>query len=216
MIAIMYIHYINMEMFLIFIALVKEKNLLKNYRIMTLALTFSAAIGIFFFLSEQQKQQNALGQLQLQQDNNNSSHMNKSIVVAFTQAFNNRNITALDKLVATNEVEHNSLAHQGLGGVKQYFRDLITAFPDLHITIDHIIAEGDTVAVFTNTTGTLAQQITSTAGIPISGKNISFKTADIYRIADNKIAEHWNIIESVKMLSNLGLIKFDQPKKIHL
>jgi predicted ester cyclase len=210
----MYIHYINMAMFSILIASVR-KNLLKNYRIMTLALTFSAAIGIFFSSSDQQKQQNALGQLQLQQDNNNSiSHMNKSIVVAFTQAFNNRNITALDKLVAANEVEHNSLAHQGLSGVKQYFRDLISAFPDLHITIDHIISEGDNVAVFTNTTGTLAQQVMSTAGIPISGKNISFKTADLYRIADNKIVEHWDIIESVKMLSNLGLIKFDEPKNL--
>ena len=211
----MYIHYINMAMFSILIASMR-KNLLKNYRIMTLALTFSAAIGIIFFSSsEHQKQQNALGQLQLQQDNNNSiSHMNKSIVVAFTQAFNNRNITALDKLVAANEVEHNSLAHQGLSGVKQYFRDLISAFPDLHITIDHIISEGDNVAVFTNTTGTLAQQVMSTAGIPISGKNISFKTADLYRIADNKIVEHWDIIESVKMLSNLGLIKFDEPKNL--
>jgi predicted ester cyclase len=210
----MYIHYINMAMFSILIASMR-KNLLKNYRIMTLALTFSAAIGILFSSSEQQKQQNALGQLQLQQDNNNSiSHMNKSIVVAFTQAFNNRNITALDKLVAANEVEHNSLAHQGLSGVKQYFRDLISAFPDLHITIDHILSEGDNVAVITNTTGTLAQQVMSTAGIPISGKNISFKTADLYRIADNKIVEHWDIIESVKMLSNLGLIKFDEPKNL--
>jgi predicted ester cyclase len=210
----MYIHYINMAMFSILIAPMR-KNLLKNYRIMTLALTFSAAIGILFSSSEQQKQQNALGQLQLQQDNNNStSHMNKSIVVAFTQAFNDRNITALDKLVAANEVEHNSLAHQGLSGVKQYFRDLISAFPDLHITIDHIISEGDNVAVFTNTTGTLAQQVMSTAGIPISGKNISFKTADLYRIADNKIVEHWDIIESVKMLSNLGLIKFDELKNL--
>ena len=204
-----------MAMFSILIASMR-KNLLKNYRIMTLALTFSAAIGIIFFSSsEQQKQQNALGQLQLQQDNNNStSHMNKSIVVAFTQAFNNRNITALDKLVAANEVEHNSLAHQGLSGVKQYFRDLISAFPDLHITIDHIISDGDNVAVFTNTTGTLAQQVMSTAGKSISGKNISFKTADLYRIADNKIVEHWDIIESVKMLSNLGLIKFDEPKNL--
>jgi predicted ester cyclase len=211
----MYIHYINMAMFSILIASMR-KNLLKNYRIMTLALTFSAAIGILFSSSEQQKQQNALGQLQLQQDNNNStSHMNKSIVVAFTQAFNDRNITALDKLVAANEVEHNSLAHQGLSGAKQYFRDLISAFPDLHITIDHIISEGDNVAVFTNTTGTLAQQVMSTADIPISGKNISFKTADLYRIADNKIVEHWDIIESVKMLSNLGLIKFDELKFVY-
>ena len=184
-----------------------------NYRIMTIVLTFSAAVSIFFSLSEQQKQQNVLGQLQQQQqekekDSSSSiSHMNKSIVVAFTQAFNNRNITALDKLVSVNEIEHNLLAYQGLHGVKQYFSDLMTAFPDLHITIDHIIADGNNVVVFTNTTGTPAQPLISAAGIPISGKNISFKTADLYRIADNKIAEHWDIIENVKMLQSLGLIK---------
>jgi predicted ester cyclase len=197
---------------LILIALVKEKNLLTNYRIMTLVLTCSAAISILLLL-EQQKQQNVLGQLQQQQqqkNNNNSlSHMNKSIVIAFTQAFNNRNITALDKLVAVNEIEHNSLVYQGLDGVKQYFSDLINAFPDLHITIDHIIAEGNNVVVFTNTTGTPERQLMLTAGIHISGKHISFKTADFYRIADNKIVEHWHILESVKMLQDLGAIKFN-------
>jgi predicted SnoaL-like aldol condensation-catalyzing enzyme len=189
-----------------------------NYRIMTIVLTFSAAVSIFFSLSEQQKQQNVLGQLQQQQqekekDSSSSiNHMNKSIVVAFTQAFNNRNITALDKLVSVNEIEHNLLAYQGLHGVKQYFSDLMTAFPDLHITIDHIIADGNNVVVFTNTTGTPGQPLISAAGIPISGKNISFKTADLYRIADNKIAEHWDIIENVKMLQSLGLIKSTSQK----
>jgi predicted ester cyclase len=182
---------------------------------MTLVLTCSAAISIFLSL-EQQKQQNVLGQLQQQQqqqkNNSSISHMNKSIVIAFTQAFNNRNITALDKLVAVNEIEHNSLVHQGLDGVKQYFSDLITAFPDLHITIDHIIAEGNNVVVFTNTTGTPERQLMLKAGIPISGKHISFNTADLYRIANNKIVEHWDIVESVKMLQDLGAIKFNEPK----
>ena len=52
-------------------------------------------------------------------------------------------ISALDNLVTLNEIEHNSLARQGLDGVKQYLSDLITALPDLHVTIDHIIADGD-------------------------------------------------------------------------
>jgi predicted ester cyclase len=140
------------------------------------------------------------------ENNNFISHINKSIIVAFTQAFNNRNITALDKLVAVNEIEHNSLAHQDLEGVKRYFCDLIAAFPDLHITIDHIIAEGNNVVVFTKTTGTPAQQIMFAAGIPMPGKDISFKTANLYRIADNNIVEHWDIIESIKMLRDLDLI----------
>jgi predicted ester cyclase len=183
---------------------------------MILALTFSAVTCIIIFLLiEQQMQQSVLGQIQQQQqqkNNNSTIHMNKSIVIALTQAFNNRNITALDKLIAVNEIEHNSLVHQGLDGVKQYFSDLITAFPDLHITIDHIIAEENNVAVFTNTTGTPERHLMVTAGIPIAGKHISFKTADLYRIANNKIVEHWDIVESVKMLHQLGAIKFNEPK----
>jgi len=81
----------------------------------------------------------------------------------------------------------------------------MAAFPDLHITIDHIKADGNNVVVLTNTTGTPAQPLISAAGVPISRKNISFETADIYRIADNKIAEHWDIIENVIMLQSLGL-----------
>ena len=88
----------------------------------------------------------------------------------------------------------------------------MAAFPDLHIAIDHIIADGNNVVVLTNTTDTSAQPLISAAGVPISRKNILFETADIYRIADNKIAEHWDIIENVKMLQSLGLIKSTSQK----
>ena len=45
-------------------------------------------------------------------------------------------------------------------------------------------------------------------------KTYTSKTADLYRIANNKIVEHWDIVESVKMLHQLGAIKFNKPKKI--
>jgi predicted ester cyclase len=60
-----------------------------------------------------------------------------------------------------------------LDGVKQYLSDLITAFPDLHITIDHIIADGNNI-VFTNIIGTPSQALISAVGIPLSEKNVSF------------------------------------------
>jgi predicted ester cyclase len=87
-----------------------------------------------------------------------------------------------------------------------------SAFPDLRITINHIIAEANNIVVFTNTSGTPERQLMLTTGIPISGKHISFKTADLYRIADNKIVEHWDMVDSVKMLQDLGAIKFNEPK----
>jgi predicted ester cyclase len=57
-----------------------------------------------------------------------------------------------------------------LDGVKQYLSDLITAFPDLHITIDHIIADGNNIVVFTNIIGTPSQALISAVGIPLSEK----------------------------------------------
>jgi predicted ester cyclase len=68
---------------------------------------------------------------------------------------------------------------------------LITAFPDRHITIDNIIAEGNNVVVFTNITGTPQWQLMLAAGILIYGKHIPVNTANLYRIANNKIVEHW-------------------------
>jgi predicted ester cyclase len=59
-----------------------------------------------------------------------------------------------------------------LDEVKQYFNDLITAFPDRHITIDHITAEVNNVVVFTNITGTPQWQLMLAAGILIYGKHI--------------------------------------------
>jgi predicted ester cyclase len=185
---------------------------LRTYRIIALAFTFSTVICIISILSGQQKHQSVLGEILQEKNNNTTIHMNKLIVVALTQAFNDRNITALDKLVAVNEIEHDLLVHKGLAELKQYFSNLIYAFPDLHITIDHIVAEGNKVAVITNTTGTPERHLMATTGIPIPEKKISFKSADIYRIANNKIVEHWNIVESVKMLDQLGAIKFNVPK----
>jgi predicted SnoaL-like aldol condensation-catalyzing enzyme len=183
----------------------------------SLALTFSVAILFFFVIwaaiaTKRIRATSATAAREREDSSSSINQRNKSIVVAFTQAFNNRNITVLDKLTSVNEIEHNLLAYRGLHGVKQYFSDLMAAFPDLHITIDHIIADGNNVVVLTNTTGTPAQPLISAAGVPISRKNISFETADIYRIADNKIAEHWDIIENVKMLQSLGLIKSTSQK----
>ena len=73
----------------------------------------------------------------------------------------------LYKLVAVNEIEHNLLAHQGLDGVEQY---CCVSWPSYYDR--PYIAEGDNILVFTNTTGTPAQQIMLAAGISVSGKYI--------------------------------------------
>lgn len=134
---------------------------------------------------------------------------NKAVVIAFTEAFNNRNASALDNIVAQNVTEHRPGIQSGLNTYKQFLNSMITAFPDFQTTIDHILAEDNKVVVFTTTNGT-HQGPFILAPVPPTGKQISFKAADMYRIENGKIVEHWDVIESLDMLREIGAITFTQ------
>ena len=78
-------------------------------------------------------------------------------------------------------------------------------------SIDHIVAEGDKVVVFADTNGTHQGEFIFAPGVPPSGKQINFKTADMYRISDGKLVEHWDVIEILDMLTAIGAITFNSP-----
>src|SRR3712207_783393 len=84
----------------------------------------------------------------------NDEQKNKNIIMAFTEAFNNKNVSALDNIVSQNIIEHRPGIQSGLESTKQFLSSLITAFPDFQTTIDHMVAEDDKVVVFTTTNGT--------------------------------------------------------------
>lgn len=139
-----------------------------------------------------------------------SDERNKAIVLAFTEAFNNHHASALDNYVAEDIIEHRPGVQSGLETYKQFLNSLISAFPDFYTTIDHIIAEDDKVVVFTTTNGTHKGQFIL-APVPPTGKVVTFKTADIYRLDNGKIVEHWDVIDSLDMLREIGAISFNQP-----
>jgi predicted ester cyclase len=134
---------------------------------------------------------------------------NKDIVIRLTDAFNERNFTAIDMLVAKDIKEHRPGAGQGIEATKGFLMTLQTAFPDFKTTINEIIAEGDRVLVFTNTTGTHEGPFVFAPGISPTGKVLSFQTADLYTIAENgTIVEHQDVIEIMDMLQKMGAIQF--------
>ena len=154
-------------------------------------------------------QQTGSQSIQLE-DEDKEKRNNKEFAIAFTEAFNNHNASALDNLVAENIIEHRPGIQSGLDTYKQFLNSLITAFPDLHTTIDHILAEDDKVVVFTTTNGT-HQGSFILAPVPPTGKQVTFKTEDMYRIENGKIAEHWDVIESLDMLREIRAITFNMP-----
>jgi len=48
-------------------------------------------------------------------------------------------------------------------------------------------------------------------GVPPSGKQMSFKTADMHRIANDQLVEHWDVTKILDMLTAMGAITYSQP-----
>ena len=62
---------------------------------------------------------------------------------SFGEAVNSGNLSALRDIVAPNAVDHDPAPNQGMGpeGFISYFTELRTAFPDLRIAVDHMVAD---------------------------------------------------------------------------
>ena len=86
---------------------------------------------------------------------------------------------------------------------QQVFRTLFAAFPDLHVTIQSQIAEGDKVVTHKIFHGTHQGEF---AGAAPTGKRIEFPVIDILRVAEGKIVEHWAVQDRTVMLQQLGLM----------
>jgi len=112
------------------------------------------------------------------------------------------------------ETAHELMAHDavvyGLGepGVSvrgpdaflQFFATIRTAFPDLHMTIEHTVTEGDWVCVRFSTTGSYRGGL----GFPGNGKRAQVSGLAMVRLAEGKIVENWAMWDQRGMLLQIG------------
>lgn len=116
------------------------------------------------------------------------------------------NMKAIDELVADNFVEHylpDPNMPTNKAGLHQSMAMFRTAFPDLQITIDDVIAQGDKVWTYTTMRGTNKGEL---MGMPATGKKIEVKGFDIVRFVNGKAVEHWGLSDDYTMMMQLGVI----------
>jgi predicted ester cyclase len=121
---------------------------------------------------------------------------NKALVKSFVEeVFNNHDINAAEKYFA----RENPLI--GSEGFKQSLSAKFIAFPDIQTKIEHIVAENDLVVVFLSFTGTHKGEF---RGMPPTNKKVSIRSADLYRIENKKIVEHWDVVDQLNLLQQTG------------
>lgn len=134
---------------------------------------------------------------------------NKAAVRRFHDAANTGDLqqiaSAIDELVAPDAVIRTAspIAATGPQGLKDVFARLLHAYPDLHVAIEDLIAEGDKVASRNAVTGT---HLGEYMGHPASGKRIAYNEMFIFRFADGQIAETWGVVDVLSQLAQIGVL----------
>jgi steroid delta-isomerase-like uncharacterized protein len=92
---------------------------------------------------------------------------------------------------------------RGPEAIRQVFATLHRAFPDLHIAVEDVIAEGDKVASRNVVTGTHQGEY---MGLPPTGKTIAYREIFVLRFANGRITEVWGVVDVLAQMNQLGLV----------
>jgi predicted ester cyclase len=131
---------------------------------------------------------------------------NKAIVQRLIdEAWNAGNLASIDELYDPAAVNHPTQGGQGpeVAGIGLQISIFRAAMPDLKLTSDIVIAEGDEVATRITITGTDTGGL---FGFAPSGKQLTTGGIRTDRIKDGKIVESWFIIDTFKLFQDTGVI----------
>jgi predicted ester cyclase len=130
----------------------------------------------------------------------------KDVVSRFVEEYQTAaNESALDELVHPDVIDHSRPpgVEPGAEGVRQQFDGFRAAFPDFRATILDQVAEGDKVVTRKVFHGT---HLGPFQGIGPTGREVEIHLIDIVRVADGRIVEHWNCVDRLGLLAQLGAL----------
>ncbi len=129
---------------------------------------------------------------------------NKAAVHRLDEAVNKGDFSIFPELFAPNYVSHGfgEAEAKGPEGIKQSFTTMRTAFPDYQETIEHMVAEGDMVAVSYTIRGTFKGKF---GDIAPTGKQMSIPCIVLARFENGKQVEAWVYIDWLTFYQQLGV-----------
>ncbi len=137
------------------------------------------------------------------------SESNKAIFNRLHEAMNSADpelrSRRIDELVHPEVIIRTPLPVEASGAeaLKEVFTRLYRAFPDLHVTTEYLIAEGDKIVCRNTVTGT---NLGEYMGRPPTGRPVTYNEIFIFRITNGRITETWGVVDVLAQLRQLGML----------
>lgn len=125
------------------------------------------------------------------------------------EVWNEGNLDLVDEYVAEEFVLHDPAMPddlRGPAGYKEVVTMYRTAFPDAHITIEELVAEGDTVVVRWTGRGTHEGEL---MGIEPTTNEVEVPGMTVVHVEDGTMTEGWQCYDVLGMLGQLGAVPED-------
>jgi len=135
----------------------------------------------------------------------------KPFITTYTQeVWNQHTVGAIDKYYAPDYVHHDVSRPdlRTLADYKAWATELQTGLPRIHVAIDDLIADGEMAVKRWTASGMHTAPL---AGIPATGKTVTFSGVSIYKLANGRIAESWYIYDLFGLLQQLGALPSAEP-----
>lgn len=121
------------------------------------------------------------------------------------EIFNQGKTQLIDELFAPEYVDRTPQPDVAptRDGFKRWVTALRTAFPDIRYSVEDVIDGGDKWVSRLKVTGTMTGAF---AGMPATGKQATWTEIHILRVANERVLEHWGLVQELSMLIQLGAI----------
>jgi steroid delta-isomerase-like uncharacterized protein len=138
-----------------------------------------------------------------------STEDNKALVRrSIEELWNQGKVALIDEFGDASFIHHDPdfPTFQTREDYKRWVTESRNSFPDLHLTIEDMIAEGDQVAVRWTLRGTNTGAMVTPMYIPATGKQVTVTGTTIDRFADGKLVEDWHQGDIMGFMQQLGLV----------
>jgi predicted ester cyclase len=118
-------------------------------------------------------------------------------------------ITGARACALSRRAQHAPIAGRSKEGTLEFFRTLLAAFPDWHMTVEDLIAGGDKAVARVTVTGTHKGEF---MGVPPTGTRAEVQLIDIMRFdGAGLVSEHWGVADMLSLLQQLGVVPAGPP-----